>query len=83
LLHHYLRSISINSYSSNICNGAFSSLSATTTQGLIKWWTASSGGSLVGSSQSGANFSVNPTTTTTYYAELHQFVQAHQETQLL
>jgi hypothetical protein len=35
----------------------------------INWYTVPSGGVAIGSSLSGANFSVSPTSTTTYYAE--------------
>jgi hypothetical protein len=35
----------------------------------IEWYTAPSAGTLLGTSASGANFPVSPTTTTTYYAQ--------------
>ncbi len=44
-------------------------LRATSTAGLIKWYTAPTGGTLLGTSNSDAGFAVNPTVTTTYYAE--------------
>jgi hypothetical protein len=54
---------------STICNGATSQLNATSAGNTISWWTASAGGSLLGTSASGANFAVTPASTTTYYAE--------------
>ena len=55
----------------SICNGIASSLSATVIEGLIRWWTASTGGTLLGSSPGGAFFNVNPSISTTYYAEAY------------
>lgn len=43
-------------------------LNATAAGGTINWYTVASGGSSIGSSASGANFTVNPVATTTYYA---------------
>lgn len=37
----------------------------------VRWYTAASGGTLLGTVASGANFAVNPTATTTYYAETY------------
>ncbi|MFN8395060.1 MAG: T9SS type A sorting domain-containing protein, partial [Bacteroidia bacterium] len=54
---------------SMICPGGTSNLNATSPGTGISWYTALTGGVLVGSSLSGTNFAVNPTTTTTYYAE--------------
>jgi hypothetical protein len=54
---------------STIIVGSSSNLTATSTSNSINWYTASSGGTLLGNTASGANFSVSPTTTTTYYAE--------------
>jgi Ig-like domain CHU_C associated/Secretion system C-terminal sorting domain len=51
-----------------ICPGGSSDLSATSIAN-IDWYTQASGGVAIGSSASGAPFSVSPTTTTTYYAE--------------
>ena len=45
------------------------SLSAVANTGYINWYTTSTGGTPVGSSIDGQNFIVNPTQTTTYYAE--------------
>ena len=53
---------------STICSGTFAALSATATGASIGWYTAPSGGNLIGTSASGANFSVFPAVTTTYYA---------------
>ena len=54
---------------STICAGATTSLNATAVGSLINWFTVPIGGVAVGSSASAANFSISPTTTTTYYAE--------------
>lgn len=51
------------------CPGATSQLNATSSSAGIDWYDAPSGGNFLGSSLSGANFAVNPTTTTTYYSE--------------
>ncbi|MFZ4414176.1 MAG: choice-of-anchor R domain-containing protein, partial [Bacteroidales bacterium] len=60
--------ISVTATPSSMVNGSTSQLKATATS-TIDWWTASSGGTLVGSSASGANYAVTPASTTTYYAE--------------
>ncbi|MDR2835683.1 MAG: hypothetical protein LBV69_05720, partial [Bacteroidales bacterium] len=53
-----------------ICLGSSTNLNATATGATtINWFTQSSGGTAIGTSASGANFSVIPTGTTTYYAE--------------
>ncbi|WP_370511572.1 beta strand repeat-containing protein, partial [Flavobacterium sp. ZT3R18] len=52
-----------------ICNGASTNLNATSVGNTINWYTVASGGISIGSSASGVNFSVSPTTNTTYYAE--------------
>lgn len=52
-----------------ICAGATTSLNATALGYSINWYTVAVSGSPLGSSNSAANFSVNPNTTTTYYAE--------------
>jgi hypothetical protein len=52
-----------------ICAGASSNLTATSTGNSIRWYTTDIGGSIVGTSKSGANFSVTPANTSTYYAE--------------
>ena len=49
--------------------GASSNLNAQSAGNIIYWYTAATGGTLLGSSASGANYSVNPATTTAYYAE--------------
>jgi hypothetical protein len=59
----------VSSSPSTICSGSSSNLNATSSGNTIRWYTASSGGTLLGTSSSGANFSVSPTSTTTYYAE--------------
>ena len=55
----------------NVCLGSTVSLNGTTGTGsYINWYTAASGGTPIGSSASGANYSVAPPSgTTTYYAE--------------
>jgi hypothetical protein len=53
-----------------ICNGSSTNLSATTSApNEIKWYTQAAGGISIGTSANGANFAVNPTVNTTYYAE--------------
>ena len=52
-----------------ICNGSSTTLNATSAGNTINWYTTASGGTSIGSSSSGVNFSVAPTTATTYYAE--------------
>lgn len=55
--------------STTICSGKTVTLSAVATGLNINWYTVASGGSPVGTSASGANFTVNPSATTSYYAE--------------
>ncbi|MFO0358574.1 MAG: hypothetical protein ACK50A_16590, partial [Sphingobacteriaceae bacterium] len=52
-----------------ICAGATTSLNATAIGYSINWYTVAVSGSPIGTSNSAANFTVNPSTTTTYYAE--------------
>jgi len=52
-----------------ICSGGTSQLNAISGGTNITWWNAASGGGSYGTSASGANFAVNPVTTTIYYAE--------------
>ncbi len=54
---------------SAICAGSSSNLNATSSGNSIRWYTTGTGGSLLGTSASGANFSVTPSIATTYYAE--------------
>ncbi|HNX89797.1 MAG TPA: hypothetical protein PKH58_12005, partial [Paludibacteraceae bacterium] len=55
--------------STTICSGESTNISATSTNATtIYWYTASCGGTQVGTSAPGANFAVSPTSTTTYYA---------------
>lgn len=51
-----------------ICAGASSILNATSEGNSIRWYTTDAGGSLLGTSAGGANFSVTPVFTTIYYA---------------
>ncbi|NVO01300.1 MAG: hypothetical protein HXX09_01225 [Bacteroidetes bacterium] len=50
------------------CSGS-ANLNATSSGNTINWYTASTGGTSIGSSASGVDFSVSPANTTTYYAE--------------
>ena len=52
---------------SSVCLGSSTKLSATGVDS-IKWYNAATGGTLLGTLISGANFVVSPTVTTTYYA---------------
>jgi len=54
-----------------ICAGATSQLNGTSAGNTIRWWTAASGGALLGTSASGVNYAVTPASTTTYYAEAY------------
>ena len=52
---------------SAVCIGSPSQLSAISGDS-IQWWTAATGGTLLGTTASAANFPVTPLSTTTYYA---------------
>lgn len=52
-----------------VCQGNSTSLKAISAGNTIRWYTVISGGTPIGSSASGANFSVAPSVATTYYAE--------------
>ena len=52
----------------SICSGSSINLTGTSAGNTIVWYTASTGGSSIGTSASGANFAVSPTVNTTYYA---------------
>lgn len=53
-----------------ICQGQSANLNATSSGNSINWYTQSSGGTAIASLiSSGANYSVSPLTTTTYYGE--------------
>lgn len=53
----------------SICSGSSANISATSTNATtIYWYTGGCGSTQVGTSSPGANFSVSPTSTTTYYA---------------
>ncbi|MEI6576037.1 MAG: Ig-like domain-containing protein [Bacteroidota bacterium] len=60
---------SVSASPSTLCSGASSNLTATSSGNNINWYTVNTGGSAVGTSASGTNFTVNPSNTTTYYAE--------------
>ena len=62
---------SVTATPSSTCTGAgtSSNLNATSAGNTINWYTDATGGTSLGSSSSGANYSVTPATTTTYYAE--------------
>ncbi|TRX21392.1 T9SS sorting signal type C domain-containing protein [Flavobacterium franklandianum] len=57
------------SMSTSICNSASLNLNATSDGNTINWYTTATGGILLGNSASGTNFSVSPSSNTTYYAE--------------
>ena len=52
-----------------VCPNASSNLAATSTGNTIRWYTQAVGGTNIGTSASGAFFSVTPLASTTYYAE--------------
>ncbi len=60
---------SVTATPSTISDGSSTNLKATSDGNTINWYNASTGGSLLGNSNSAANYSVSPSTTTTYYAE--------------
>ncbi|MBK8881328.1 MAG: gliding motility-associated C-terminal domain-containing protein [Bacteroidales bacterium] len=57
---------------SSVCSGAVSNLSAISAGDSIRWYTARTGGSLLGTRVSGALFPVTSAVTTTYYAEAYR-----------
>jgi hypothetical protein len=59
----------VTSGQAEICLGSSYSLVATSTNNSIKWYTTETGEEPIGTTASGAGFSVSPTVTTTYYAE--------------
>ncbi len=64
-----LAPITVTATPATICAGQTSQLSAISLGNTIRWWTAATGGTLLGTSASGANYAVSPVSTTTYYAE--------------
>ena len=52
-----------------ICNGESTNVNATSAGNTINWYSVSTGGTLIGNSASAADYSVSPTSSTTYYAE--------------
>ena len=60
---------SVTSSPAAICSGSSTNLNATSPGNAIQWYTVASGGTSIGTSASGANFSVIPLSSTTYYAE--------------
>ncbi len=52
-----------------ICIGGSTTVTGTSINNTINWYTTASGGTSIGSSASGAVFSVTPSSTTTYYAQ--------------
>ena len=57
--------------STSVCPGQSSSLTATCSQGYIRWWNSSSGGTMLATRISGANYVITPTATIIYYAEAY------------
>ncbi|HRK27875.1 MAG TPA: HYR domain-containing protein [Chitinophagales bacterium] len=57
---------------STVCTPTTVQLNATSAGNTITWYTDPTGGTPIGTSASGANFGVNPSSTTTYYAEAAQ-----------
>jgi len=57
------------SSATSVCLGESVNLNATSAGNTIYWFTQASGGTTIGSSNSGENFSVSPSVNTTYYAE--------------
>ncbi len=63
---------SVTATPSTIYSGNSSNLNATSAGNTIKWYTVATSGTSIGSSFSGTNFSVSPTSNTTYYAEAYR-----------
>jgi mucin-19 len=61
--------VSVTASPASIQTGQSSNLNATSLGTGIAWYTTATGGTAIGNSSNGADFSVSPTTTTTYYAE--------------
>ncbi len=59
---------SVTALPSSICAGQSTTLNATAAGASIGWYNVPTGGTLLGTSASGANIAFTPTTTTTYYA---------------
>ena len=57
------------SSATSVCEGGSINLRATSAGNTIYWYTQASGGTSIGTSASGANFSVSPVAGNTYYAE--------------
>jgi hypothetical protein len=66
-----------------ICPSANSTVQATSAGNTINYWTAASGGTLIGNGASGTAFTVTPASTTTYYAEAQKSVGCVSATRLL
>ena len=60
---------SVTSSATTICSGLSIDLNATSAGNTIYWYTLATGGTLIGTSASGANFTFVPSTSTKYYAE--------------
>ena len=64
--------VNVTANPTTITCGGYSNLNATAANGIIRWWTASTGGTIVGTSASGSNFQVYPPgSNTVYYAEAY------------
>ncbi len=55
-----------------LCSGSTTSLNAISVGSSINWYTVPVGGVALGSSISGANFTINPLVSNTFYAEAYQ-----------
>ena len=60
--------VSVSSSTNAICNGGSLTLNGVSAGNAVNWYTVATGGSSIGTSASGANFTVSPVNTTTYYA---------------
>ncbi|MCW3094106.1 MAG: C-terminal target protein [Ferruginibacter sp.] len=58
----------ITSSPATVCAGSNLNINATTSEGIIQWYTVASGGTSIGSTASAVNFPVSPVVNTTYYA---------------
>jgi hypothetical protein len=64
-----------------ICVGQNSNLNAVSAGNYIQWYDASTGGTLLSTSASAANYNVSPVSTTTYYAQSNSGVPSSTGTQ--
>ena len=65
---------SVSSTPSSLACGSSLTLNASNNGFMVSWWDSPSGGNIVGTSLSGVNLVIIPTSSTTYYAESDAFI---------